>query len=179
MQSVSGTIVTVYKSGLISLRDPASTFAIRMNQIYFIGKYNPEYTLTMRNASGSIIQNITLAAHLEYRIIFYKTRLTSEQLPLIASISTGVSSRTVQSHSAPISGTYTISQNGTLFQVGSSTNIAASSTAPIIQNALNIFYNSTEISVVQVAPSQLVDQIVFSINYIGIQDPLDFTIDVG
>jgi hypothetical protein len=133
----------------------------------------------MRNRFGTIVQNISNAAHLEYRILFYKTRSPEDNMPLIPSLPTGVSSRNIQPHSPPLTGTYTISQGGVFLRVGASTDILASATPMNIQKALNEFYNSTEISVVQVQPSQLVDQIVYSINYVGIQDPLDLTIDVA
>ncbi len=84
-----------------------------------------------------------------------------------------------QRHSPSISGTYSILQNGIPLIVGSSTDIPANTYDSTLANAFNNYYNSSEITVNQVQFSQLADQIIFSIYFIGILNPPDISIDVS
>ena len=90
MKLVSGTTIIQLKSGIIPVRSAAYDFGKRINQNQRIAKYGPIYELTMKTQSNMIVNNISLAAILEYQIIFEFTRHPADKLPLTSSTPKGI-----------------------------------------------------------------------------------------
>jgi len=90
-----------------------------------------------------------------------------------------------QSHSPFLTGYYRLFLNDTPLYINNNggaynvRNIPASSPTSTISNALNNYYNTTEILVEQVTSSNVLDQICYTILYYGIKDPLPLTVNVS
>ena len=91
-----------------------------------------------------------------------------------------------QNHSAALAGTYRILLNGTTplnisnnFNNYNIRDIPTSTSPSLIANAFNQYYSASDIKVDQVFGTQLVDSVVFTIFFLGVQNPLPIQIDAS
>lgn len=127
--------------------------------------------MVMKDQFNNIVDNISYARVVYYRIIFERTRRPVDLILPLCNLQVGISIYYKQQHSAPIAGSYSMIINGLPLLVNSKEQIPATATNWDLSRALNTFYNSSEITVSQVGNTYLVDQIVYTICYIGIDNP--------
>lgn len=133
--------------------------------------------MIMKDQFNNIVNNISQASFVSYQIIFYRSRQPADLFLPLCNVKVGITTFYSQQHSASIAGSYFIYIDNQPLLVNMKKQIPATATSWDLTHAFNLFYNSSEISVNQVADTYIIDQIVYTICYIGIDNPLPLSIN--